>query len=143
MSRFARVIVAVDGSDNAARALDVAAGLCAPIGAELVVVHAVGMLEEQSVHDVSIEERFAEIERQVEEWCEPLRTTGLDHRVEVVPGSPVPALLTTADRVGADVIVVGSRGVGGPSGQHLGSTSQGLVHESHLPVLVVPPDGAG
>lgn len=138
MSAFSRVLVAVDGSDNAARALDVAVSLCQSTGAQLVVVHAVGLLEEQSMHEVSIDDRFAELQQQVEEWCESARAAGLDPEVEVVPGSPVPALLSTAERVRADVVVVGSRGIGGFGGRQLGSTSQGLVSESHVPVLVVP-----
>ena len=138
MSAFSRVLVAVDGSANAARALDVAVSLCQAMGAQLVVVHAVGLLEEQSMHEVSIDERFAELHQQVEAWCEGARATGVEPQIEVVPGSPVPALLTTAERVHADVVVVGSRGIGGFSGRQLGSTSQGLVSESRVPVLVVP-----
>ena len=138
MSAFTRVLVAVDGSDNASRALDVAVGLCQAMSAQLVVVHAVGLLEEQSMHEVSIDDRFAELEQLVQQWCSPARDAGLDPQIEVVPGSPVPALLTTAERVRADVVVVGSRGIGGLGGRQLGSTSQGLVQESHVPVLVVP-----
>jgi nucleotide-binding universal stress UspA family protein len=138
VSDFSRVLVAVDGSDNAARALDVAVGLCRATGAQLVVGHAVGLLEEQSMHEVRVDERFVEIQQQVEEWCASARAAGLVPQVEVVPGSPVPALLATAERVRADVVVVGSRGVGGFGGRQLGSTSQGLVTESHVPVLVVP-----
>jgi nucleotide-binding universal stress UspA family protein len=138
VSAFSKVMVAVDGSPNAAHALDVAAQVAIASSADLIVVHAVGLLEEQSVHDISVEDRVDEIENQVDEWCQPLRDANVEHTVEVVPGSPVPALLLAASRAGADLLVVGSRGVGGHGGRQLGSTSQGLVQESEVPVLVVP-----
>ena len=136
MSSFRRVLVAIDGSADASRALDVAARLAASLGAELVVGHAVGLLEERGVHDVEIDERVAEIEAQVERWCAGIEGVDCARRVEVVPGSPVPALLTLGRRVSADVIVAGHRGLGGAG--RLGSPSEGLIAEAHVPVLVVP-----
>lgn len=136
MNAIATVLVAIDGSPDAARALGVAAALGAATGATLVVGHAVGLLEEQSVHGVGVDDRLAEVERQVEDWCAPLRASSTPHRIEVVPGSPVPSLLAMAARIRADVIVVATRGAGATGG--LGSTSHGLVSESRVPVLVVP-----
>jgi nucleotide-binding universal stress UspA family protein len=46
-------------------------------------------------------------------------------------------LLRVAEREGADLIVVGSRGLGGAL-HELGSTSGALVTTSTVPVLVVP-----
>jgi nucleotide-binding universal stress UspA family protein len=129
-------LVALDGSSDAARALLTAASLASATGGELVVAHVVGLLEEQGVHDIEVDKRLAEVESQVEAWCAGIRDAGCRHVVEVVPGSPVPALLSAARRVGADVIVVGHRGLGGAA--RLGSTSEGLIREAHVPVLVVP-----
>jgi nucleotide-binding universal stress UspA family protein len=47
-------------------------------------------------------------------------------------------LIGAADEYGASAIVLGSRGTTGISAA-LGSVSHGVVHHSHLPVLVVPP----
>lgn len=54
----------------------------------------------------------------------------------LVQGHPVPALLSAAE--GADLLVVGSRGLGGFSGMLLGSVSQGVLHNVACPVTVVP-----
>ena len=38
----------------------------------------------------------------------------------------------------ADLIVVGTRGRGGIAGMILGSTSQGILHNTQVPVMIVP-----
>jgi nucleotide-binding universal stress UspA family protein len=50
-------------------------------------------------------------------------------------------LAALAGEVGADAIVVGSRGLGSVKARLLGSTSSGLLHHSGLPVVVVRASG--
>lgn len=58
-------------------------------------------------------------------------------KVEVVPGyAPANDLLAYAERSGADLIVMGSRGLGAIRGV-LGSVSYAVLRESPIPVLVV------
>lgn len=52
-------------------------------------------------------------------------------------GNPVETILNVAEQERADMIVVGSRGLGGFQRLLLGSVSQGIVHHAHCPVLVV------
>jgi len=56
----------------------------------------------------------------------------------VAPGDPATLLLDVADRTDADVIVVGSRGLGAVKRAILGSVSTRVVGEARRPVLVVP-----
>ena len=56
---------------------------------------------------------------------------------QVVEGRPADAL--TAAAVDADLLVLGSRGLGGFSGLLLGSVSQQCIHHAPCPVVVVPP----
>jgi nucleotide-binding universal stress UspA family protein len=57
----------------------------------------------------------------------------VDHRV--LSGNPVQALVDISKE--ADMIVVGSRGLGGVKGLLLGSVSTGVLHHAHCPVAVI------
>jgi nucleotide-binding universal stress UspA family protein len=61
--------------------------------------------------------------------------------VRAVHGFPVKELVDASQ--GADVIVLGSRGVGGFTRLVLGSTADQVVRYSHCPVLIVPPEDHG
>jgi nucleotide-binding universal stress UspA family protein len=56
---------------------------------------------------------------------------------QVALGSPRSALLTAAAE--AQLLVVGSRGLGGLEGMSLGSVAAALLHHSPCPVAVVHP----
>jgi nucleotide-binding universal stress UspA family protein len=55
-------------------------------------------------------------------------------------GDPAAKILETATREGADVIVMGTQGLGGVRKWLLGSTTERLLRRTHIPVLAVPPD---
>ncbi|MGO9196192.1 MAG: universal stress protein [Acidimicrobiales bacterium] len=61
----------------------------------------------------------------------------LDVRLSVGEGSPAQVLVAASD--GADLLVVGSRGLGGFSSLALGSVGQACVHHAHCPVLIIRP----
>jgi nucleotide-binding universal stress UspA family protein len=60
---------------------------------------------------------------------------------EIVDGAPVEAILGVADSHDADLIVVGSRGLGAVQSAIFGSVSKALVARSKRPVLVVKDSG--
>jgi nucleotide-binding universal stress UspA family protein len=138
--KLERIVVGVDGSPNSVTALEWAVGLAEPAGAEVVAVHALGLLARlgagppvpASKHRAEIVERF---ER---DWCARLDRATVPCRRLVRDGSPVGVVLAVADEVDADMVVVGSRGVGAHPGSLLGSTSAHVAQHAHQPVLVVP-----
>jgi nucleotide-binding universal stress UspA family protein len=137
-----RIVVGVDGSENAQRALDWAILLGRQFGAEIVAVHAIGLLT--NLGDgapVPSHSHLTELRTKFEsEWCAPLVGSGVPHRLECLDGPPVRVLLEAAKREDADVTVVGSRGEGGFSELLLGSTSHQVAEHSSRPVFIVPPD---
>jgi len=58
--------------------------------------------------------------------------------IEIVTGVPATEILAAAERAGADLIVMGTRGLGGASRLMFGSTTERVVRAAHVPVLAVP-----
>jgi nucleotide-binding universal stress UspA family protein len=128
---YRTIVLALDGSEGAERALPVAAGLARRDGAHIVVAHA-----QTRALETAINER---LDRQVE----ALRTDGIEAEVVIVPsvldGSEADAIAEVASERNADVIVIAGRGRTPFVGALLGSVTQRLLHVSDRPVLVIPP----
>jgi nucleotide-binding universal stress UspA family protein len=137
-----RILVGVDGSDNGKRALEWAMLLARQSGAELIAIHAIGLLAHLGPGPaVPSHAHLHELRQAFEtEWCAPLRDSGIVYRLLFVDGAPVQVLLSVATNEPIDVIVVGSRGVGGFPELLLGSTSHQLAQHATCPILIVPPD---
>lgn len=131
-----RIVVGVDGSTNSKDALEWAVALARSVNAEVIAVHAVGLLEGATAHDEAgrgpLREKFETA------WCAPLSATGVARRRLLVDGDPVSVLLRVVGDVQADLLVVGSRGVGERAELLLGSTSTQVTQRSAVPVVVVP-----
>jgi nucleotide-binding universal stress UspA family protein len=135
------IVVGVDASDCARRALAWAVDLARVTGAEVVAVHALGLLAHLDDTPDPAQARRPAVARALEEdWSAPLRAPGVRGRTMLVDGNPVTALLAVVADTGADLVVVGSRGHGGFPGLQLGSTSHQLVQHATTPVVVIPPD---
>lgn len=141
-----RIVVGVDGSDNARTAVAWTAELAVPLGASVVAVHGFEPLSylgrvPPPVDFVAVRARCeAEL---AEGWTAPLRDAGVRYECRLVECDPVEALVEVADEVDADLIVVGARGGSTLRGLVLGSTSLKLPHETRRPVCIVHPDGDG
>ena len=58
--------------------------------------------------------------------------------IDIVTGVPAPEILASAERAGAELIVMGTRGLGGAGRLMFGSTTERVVRAAHVPVLAVP-----
>ena len=142
-----KVLLATDGSDDAVRACRTASELTQRIGAELHVVH-VGLQWSLFVHDYMGPEQYARLkedrQRVLEAQVEEIEAHGgrvaeshlrMGRRVDE-------EVIRLAEEIGADLIVVGSRGLGPLGRALLGSDSNNIVHHAHCPVLVIRGEGA-
>ena len=123
--RTGRLVVGVDASDDAATALRLAGAEADQRGADLVVLHASG----QPVSPRVREALDAAVTR--------LQALAPDAHVEgrVLQAHPAEALIeASAD---ADLVIVGSRGVGGFRGMLLGSVAAAVLHHARSPVAVI------
>ena len=63
--------------------------------------------------------------------------SGVSARAVSILGDPVLELPAYAERMAADLIVIGSRGLGGVTSALLGSVSKGVLKHAGRPVLIV------
>jgi nucleotide-binding universal stress UspA family protein len=136
------VLVATDGSANAAEAMRWAAGIAAATGAAVTVVHVFEPLSQ--LHGQPGPVDLAGLRTAAEEklrgaWSEPLQSAGVEFDARVVEGRPSEAVAEAAVECGADLVVVGARGLSTLRGLVVGSTSMKLPHLVHVPVTIVPP----
>ena len=58
--------------------------------------------------------------------------------IDIVTGQPAAEILAAASRAGADLVVMGTQGLGGARKLVFGSTTDAVVREAAIPVLAVP-----
>lgn len=139
---FSRIVAGTDGSDTANAAVAEAIELAKRSGAELHLVNAYKRPSSAEAAPFAAsaapgttdaafrqvgEEMLAEVARSIE---------GLDVHTHVRSGGAADALVDVADAVGADVIVVGSKGMTGAR-RIIGSVPNSVAHRSPCHVLIV------
>jgi nucleotide-binding universal stress UspA family protein len=134
-----QVVVGYDGSDRARKALDAARRVAAP-GARVKVVYAHRVPPELTYYEF-FQDVLAELERGAQETVESARDAfegaDLDVSYETRRGRPAEVLADIAREHDADLIVMGSRGLGRMRAA-VGSAVLDLLHDAPCPVLVVP-----
>ncbi|QHA09078.1 universal stress protein [Streptomyces broussonetiae] len=132
-----RIVVGADGSAYSRAALAYAFEQASLRGAPLHALHAWSHPGPHA-HVSAAQDALAKEQRQtLEEWLAPLRHEYPEVKVvEQLPDEPpVIALSRASDR--ADLLVVGSRGLGGFHGLALGSVSHHLLQFSQCPLAVI------
>lgn len=139
------VVVGVDGSADGRRALEAGFREAVLRRAPLLAVYAWPIPLRTEPGESDYDGVLARGEREGRELTEKavseVAAQFPDPRYEVVVGSRSAAAELVSASVGAQLVVVGSRGVGGLRGLLVGSTAQALLHHSACPVLVNRADG--
>lgn len=140
---FKRIVVAYDGSDQAIKALNTAIELAKAFNSKLDVVEVVdtaallGMGFAPIPSDV-IAQIYSKAQNDVEQAKKKAQDAGVkDVTSQVLEGDPATSIIEYASKNGADLIVIGSRGLSTFKRLVLGSVSSKVVQESRIPVLVV------
>ena len=133
MKRPSRIVVGYDGSPHADGALDFALMMADSCGAEVLVLHATGLLERFEHRDVT------HLPDQVAARVAASRVPPARVHFAFDDGDPCTTLLRAAELdPPADLLVVGTRGHATHSGRLLGSTSLEVAEHAPVPVIIVP-----
>ncbi len=148
MTEFHKILVPIDFSAHSEQALDDAIGLAQRYDAELHLLHCYpispgaispyGMVVPETFeHDV----RVAAL-RRLAEWSDKARGAGCRVQEHLSARFPAEEIAALAERIGADLIVMGTRGLTGIKHVLLGSVAERTIRVAACPVLTVKGPGA-
>jgi nucleotide-binding universal stress UspA family protein len=142
---FSRILVAVDGSPFAERALKYAIELTKKYSARLLIMHVVlrrfyavtpseaGVLA-TTVFVKEMETEGRDIMSKAEAQA---KNEGIQYETKLLQGVPAEEIIKTSESENVDLIVLGSRGLTEVRAFLLGSVSDKVSHHCKCPVLIV------
>ena len=140
---IATVAVGTDGSDTAEKAVDAALDLAERYGAKVVFISAYRPVDEarlrREMRDVPAGHQWRinptqDVDALLKEAEEKADERGIEWASEASEGDPADVLVALADKHGADVIVVGNKGM---DRKVLGSVPNTISHKATCSVFIV------
>ena len=136
---YDRIVIAVDGSDEARRAAKRGLELARAVEAEVTVV---SVLERKTLRLTETAEEKRQLRERGEEALAEIETlaaeVGHAVRTELLEGKPAAKIREHVATTDAELLVVGRQGRTGLGRRLLGGVTEQLLHRSDVPVLVVP-----
>ena len=141
---FKNIVVAVDGSDHAEQAVNIACDIARRYDASVHLVHSpqldtVALAVGAGAYSLKPkpEEVQAAGKQVMDRALAEATANGITAQSVIGNGVPADEVLKCANAVGADLIVAGRRGLGAVSSLVLGSTSLKISHDAECAVLTV------
>jgi nucleotide-binding universal stress UspA family protein len=137
-----RILVPMDFSESACKALGFSATIAQQTGARLILLNVVepGVASSNYLYPTFDQTAGGLVEHGREKLLEVCRKklgAHCDCDVLVRIGRAPSEIVDTAQALGADLIILGSQGQNGPRPQHLGSTAERVLRQATCPVLTV------
>jgi nucleotide-binding universal stress UspA family protein len=137
----ARILVAADGSEEATLASMTAAELAHRTHSKLHIVSVADAYSSSDDAKTGLVENFRQrVQDVLDDQVKMIEQCGKEVARTHVRASlrhPADSIVQVAEEIGADLVVMGSRGLGGIKRAFLGSVSDSVVRHAHCPVLVV------
>ncbi|UKS30910.1 universal stress protein [Paenibacillus sp. HWE-109] len=138
---YKHILVPIDGSQQADRALEHAIALAQTLSPEtkLTILYVSQLLTlNEPTMGVVMYDNMEDQDRQViQPAAAKLAASNVNFTIDTKTGDPASVICYMADYNKCDLIVMGSRGVGLMSEILLGSVSHGVIQHAHCPVLII------
>ena len=148
MAQSKKLLVAVDFSGSSRRVIDYAKDLARVLAAKVWLLHVaepdpefVGYEVDPPVMRDTVARRFHKEHQELQLVSQELRSQGLECEAILVQGPTIETILHEVEKLSVDMVVIGSHGKGVLRHLLVGSTSEGVLKKSSIPVLVVPTHG--
>ena len=143
---FRSIVVGTDGSETARKAVEEAIDLAKSVGAAVCIVSAYAPVPQARLREEA-EETPAdlqwmvnpreEVDETLSDAADVVREAGLEVETFAREGDPADAILDVAEERGADLIVVGNKGMTGARRFLLGSVPNKVSHHAPCSVLII------
>lgn len=138
-----KILLPVDGSELSLEAVRVAIGL-AKDGLTTSVVLA-NVQETATLYELVVAHDPAVIEQVsaaagahiLQDAVGLLALSGIPFETEIASGDPAHTIVDIRERYGCDMVIMGARGMSPLRGALLGSVSSEVLHNAHVPVMIV------
>ena len=142
ISPFAKILVPLDQSENATRALRYDLKLAKLAKSEITLLCVVNTIPNTTDSYISASQLEDLLEESAKNHLEDLvkrteKEHGMKLKTMVKRGQPISVIIDTAQEEHIDLIVMGSRGLGGFKEMLFGSVSHGVTSHAKVPVMIV------
>jgi nucleotide-binding universal stress UspA family protein len=143
---FGSIVVGTDGSETAQEAVNQATELASTLGARVYLVSAYEPVPEGRLRDERQEvpedmqwmvNPREDVESTLKDGAEKVESAGLEAETFAREGDPADAILDVAEEKGADLIVVGNKGMTGAKRFLLGSVPNKVSHHAPCSVMII------
>lgn len=139
------LLVAIDFSEATQKVIDFVKTISKSLDSKVWLIHVaepdpdfVGYeVDTQTQRDV-VANRYHDEHKTLQHYAEALRSDNIDCEALLIQGATAQSIVDKAEKLSAGMIVVGSHGKGALARVLVGSTSEGVLHHSSIPVVVVP-----
>ncbi|WP_179130966.1 universal stress protein [Candidatus Entotheonella palauensis] len=137
------ILVPIDFSHHATLALEEAADLAHKYQADLTVVYVIPQVVFHPEWSASIEDTMEisditeEAQAALTDMIAPYRQDGLAITEHILAGGPYIEIVRLAERIGADLIVMGAHGAAGAQPVLMGSVAEKVMRQAPCSVLTV------
>ena len=147
------ILVAIDLSESSQIVVGQVKKLASDLSAKIWLLHVANVNPDLSFSPVgsdevtyldaggirdTIAQKFRAEHHLLQKFSQELRTVGLDCTSLLVEGATTETILTEADKLSADMVILGSQRKGAVGRFLLGSVCEEILHKTSIPVLMVP-----
>ena len=148
ITKFSKILVAVDGSESSMDAADFAISMAKKEGnASLIALHVIQSTYWNNPLDLvtptSIEGSLERYKQKFQPWFDKIKEEADYNKIQlktdiiISPISIIGAIINYSEEEKANLIVIGTRGRSGFKKMLLGSVAAGVVRYAHCPVMVL------
>jgi nucleotide-binding universal stress UspA family protein len=138
---FTKILVPVDGSENALRALDQALFIAKTTGSSITAMHVIERpptvyVESQKLLDELLANYRKESSKILDRCQERAQSQGVKLETVIAEGDAASNIVGYAEKEGFNLVVIGRRGLGRFREAVLGSTSNKVLHNTKATVMI-------